>query len=235
MSKPNNLKELKIKAEKIFNNSYNYDNIEHYNSMNDDITIVCPKHGEFKNTWHWHINKKRGCKDCAIERVTDTKESFILKSQNTHGDKYDYSKVEYINSKTKVTIICKVHGEFTQKPCDHINSSQGCPKCKQSKGEIEISKYLIENVIEYVYQKTFDGCRYKLPLHFDFYLSDYNICVEFDGEQHFKIVEGWGGEEGFIGRQMKDKIKTAYCKDNNIKLVRIKYTDDIINKLKEIC
>ena len=69
--------------------------------------------------------------------------------------------------------------------------------------------------------ETIYGCKYKGRLKFDFYLPDYNICIEFDGEQHFKPVEYWGGEEEFKKRQIKDKIKTSFCTNNDIKLIRI--------------
>ena len=64
-----------------------------------------------------------------------TTEEFIEKARGVHGDKYDYSKVNYINSKTKIYIICPIHGEFEQTPSNHLhkNKPQGCPKCKKNK------------------------------------------------------------------------------------------------------
>jgi len=81
------------------------------------------------------------------------------------------------------------------------------------------------------YQKTFDSCRSVYVLPFDFYLPEQNICIEYDGEQHYKVIKYWGGENGFLMRQKRDKIKTDYCKDNNIKLIRIRYDDNLINEL----
>ena len=64
--------------------------------------------------------------------MVDKQAKFIEKAKNRHGDKYDYSKVEYINSTTKVCIICKEHGEFWQTPHGHVRG-QGCPKCAKIK------------------------------------------------------------------------------------------------------
>ena len=71
-------------------------------------------------------------------------------------------------------------------------------------------------------QKTFPECKNIKLLPFDFYLPDLNMCIEFDGDQHHKIIQRFGGESGFIYRQNNDKIKTNYCENNNIFLIRLK-------------
>jgi len=78
----------------------------------------------------------------------------------------------------------------------------------------------------------FDNCKNKNPLPFDFYLPEHNICIEFDGEQHFKSISYFGGEKGFKNTQKNDLIKTSYCKENNIKLIRINYLE--FKKIEEI-
>lgn len=88
------------------------------------------------------------------------------------------------------------------------------------------------NNVKYIKQQRFKGCKDKNPLPFDFYLPELNICIEFDGIQHFEIIEKWGGGDGLKDRQMKDKIKNKYCKNNNIILLRIKYNENIEEKLK---
>lgn len=80
----------------------------------------------------------------------------------------------------------------------------------------------------------FDNCKYKNKLPFDFYLPDYNICIEYDGLQHYESIEYFGGEKNYKLRIEKDKIKTKYCQDNNIILERIIYSDNIIEKLENI-
>ena len=194
---------------------------------------ICKKHGIFNQQPNNHLSGQ-GCVLCRNENITLTLEEFIEKSQLVHGDRYDYSSTEYINNITKVKIICKKHGTFNQVPYNHYSNSQGCPKCRLSKGELMIERYLIENNISYESQKRFSGCVNKKTLPFDFYLPDLNMCIEFDGKQHFESVGFWGGDDGLKYRQFNDSIKTGYCDDNDIRLVRISYADDILVNLELI-
>ena len=80
----------------------------------------------------------------------------------------------------------------------------------------------------------FDKCKgNKRKLPFDFYLPDYNTCIEFDGKQHFESVDHFGGDEEFVKRLENDKIKTEYCKNYNIQLIRIRYDDYISDDILE--
>jgi len=157
---------------------------------------------------------------------------FIKKSNIIHNYKYNYSEVEYINNKTKVKIICPKHGIFNQKPNDHL-MGHGCPICKESYGEKQIGIFLDNNNIRYIRQKKFKNCKNIKVLPFDFYLPEYNMCIEFDGIQHFKKIDKWGGENNYKLIMLKDNIKNNYCKNNNIYLLRIKYNDDIITILEK--
>ena len=93
-----------------------------------------------------------------------------------------------------------------------------------STGESIINRFLIENNISFIRQKKFDGCRRKLNLSFDFYLPEHNTCIEYNGEQHYKSIEIFGGLEKLEYQQKNDYIKKKYCEDNNIKLIIIPYT-----------
>jgi hypothetical protein len=121
------------KAQKIHGNKYDYSKVE-YKKSSEKVCIICPIHGEFWQTPNSHLNG-RGCPKCKAEKTRERcnmgKESFIEKAREKHGDKYDYSKVEYKDNKTKVCIICPIHGEFWQTPTHHL-SGEGCPKCKYS-------------------------------------------------------------------------------------------------------
>lgn len=147
--KRNIIKDLIDRANKTHNYSYDYSNLTNHKSMHDKIGIICPKHGIFNLSLHSHINKKRGCQKCAIERATDTKDVFIEKANNIHNNKYNYDNVFYSNSRTKVEIVCPKHGSFLQKPCDHLHSKAGCPICKESKGERLVSNILQSYNINY--------------------------------------------------------------------------------------
>lgn len=141
---------------------------------------------------------------------------FIEKAIKIHGNKYDYSKVNYVNPKTNVCIICPIHSEFNIKPINHIQGI-GCPKCNESKLEEEIRYLLDENKIKYVEQKTFSWLKSKQNyLRLDFYLEDYNIAIECQGEQHFKPIRYFGGESSFNNTVKWDNLKNKLCNDNNI-------------------
>lgn len=102
--------------------------------------------------------------------------------------------------------------------------SQSCGCKKISYGETIIKQILIINHIVFEQQKTFENCINILPLYFDFYLPDYNTCIEYDGQQHFEPIELFGGLEYFKHQQENDNIKNLYCKTNHINLIRIPYT-----------
>lgn len=221
------------KVKLIHNNKYDYSKSTYIKSL-IPVCIICPDHGEFWQLPKLHL-KGNGCQKCAIskryKKIILTKEEFIIKSNKIHFNKYDYSKVEYINNKTLVCIICKNHGEFWQAPSKHM-IGQGCSSCNDSKGELKIRIWLEENVIKYEYQKTFDNCKNIKKLPFDFYLPEYNLCIEFDGLQHYIPVEYFGGEEKFKKLKYNDSVKTKFCKDNDVKLLRIRYNQ--INNIETI-
>lgn len=215
----------------IHGDTYDYSLVE-YSGTDNKIKIVCKEHGVFEQTPHHHRNGI-GCPKCANVRKL-TNEEFILKSKKIHGDKYDYSLVKYENYTSKVKINCLIHGIFELIPHYHLHKKTGCPLCKESKGEKLIRMLLDEKQIKYISQKRFKDCRDINPLPFDFYLPDLNMCIEYDGVQHFIVVPIFGGGIKLIDTQRKDKLKNEFCLNNNIKLFRIKYDDIILEKLKEI-
>jgi len=184
----------------------------------------------FEQTAQDHLSGKN-CFRCNGSKKLTTEE-FIEKAKLIHGNRYDYSSVKYINNYTKINIICKQHGMFVQTPNNHLRN-HGCPICNLSKGEKEIQSFLFENEIKFQREKIFEKLNQK---RFDFYLPKYNIAIEYDGIQHFKSIDFFGGEDCFIKRKQSDEIKNQFCIDNNIKLIRIPYTklSYIGNILKEI-
>ena len=221
------------KVREIHGDKYDYSKVEYVNNK-IKVCIVCSKHGEFWMKPNNHL-LKQGCPKCAIEtnRFSQrfTLQEFIKKARDIHGDKYDYSKVEYINSKTKICIICPKHGEFWQTPHDHLKQS-GCPKCNQSHMEKETEEILLNKGIKYEFQKHFDWLG-KQSL--DFYLPDYNIAIECQGEQHFKPVDFAGkGKEWaeilFKENIERDKNKLKLCEENQINLFYINYSENILKK-----
>ena len=98
-----------------------------------------------------------------------------------------------------------------------------CGCLAKSHGEIVVEEILKENNIKYKCQHRFDDCKNERCLPFDFYLPEYNICIEYQGKQHYQVVDYFGGEKGFKERQRNDAIKKKYCADNNITLLEIQY------------
>jgi hypothetical protein len=215
------------KSIKTHNNKYDY-SIVNYTNNYTKVKIICKEHGIFEQIPNNHING-RGCIKCS-GNFKKTNSDFIKESIEIHGNKYDYSEVEYINNNTPIKIICKKHGIFYQSPASHL-SQHGCPNCKRSKSEWKIEKILMEHNVKYETQVRFNDCRDKRPLPFDFYIPSINTCIEFDGIQHFKEIKFWG-KEHYNDRVKKDNIKNIYCLENNIRLIRIKYDEDILEKLK---
>ena len=114
------------RARAVHGDKYDYSKVEYIDSQTN-VCIICPEHGEFWQNPSNHCNGY-GCPKCAGKGIKLTNEEFIAKAREVHGDKYDYSKVEYVNTKTPITIICPIHGEFKQTPRDHLKD-HGCPRC----------------------------------------------------------------------------------------------------------
>jgi hypothetical protein len=126
-----NTEEFIDKSIELHGDKYDYSKVE-YNRTNQKITIICKKHGEYQQYPMVHIRGNGGCKECKKTSLslinTKTIDKFINDALLIHGNKYDYSKVNYKNNKTQIIIICKEHGEFLQQPNNHLTGS-GCIKC----------------------------------------------------------------------------------------------------------
>ena len=215
-------------ARYVHGEKYNYSSSVYINDSTK-IKIICKKHNMFLQTPNSHLSGS-GCPYCKYESKKSNKLEFVKKSNMIHNFMYDYSNVEYIDNKTKVKIVCPKHGIFEQLPKNHLKG-QGCTICKESKGENKIRLFLEENKINYVRQKKFSQCKNKRPLPFDFYLPQHKTCIEYDGIQHFKPIEYFGGENMYNYIKHNDNIKENYCKNNDIKLIRISYDENIYRKL----
>jgi hypothetical protein len=215
-------------ANLVHGDKYDYSLVDYIDSKTK-IKITCTTHGEFEQLPTPHLSLKQGCPKCV--GMNKTTNDFINDVKLVHGDKYDYSKTVYETSKIKIDIICYKHGLFKQTPNMHLKG-QGCPICKESKGEKKVREFLFKNKINFIRQHTFFDCKNTNVLPFDFYLPDHNICIEYDGIQHFKPVNRFGGEKGFLLTKQNDSIKNNYCLVNKINLIRIPYFEDVTFHLK---
>ena len=208
--------------------TYDYSKMD-YQNMHDYIILGCKEHGDFSIKPTNHIHKKQGCPSCFGQKQF-TLEKFLNDAKAVHGDLYDYSEVVYRGVDEDINIICKKHGKFTQRPYHHIKAKSGCPRCnietKISYNEAKIALFLDSHNITYEQEKRFESCKFKRKLPFDFYLPDYNSIIEFDGKQHFKAIDFFGGEEGLKQTQIRDEFKNNWCEENDIKLLRIPYFEE---------
>lgn len=122
-------------ARRSHGDRYDYSLVKYVNALTK-ITIICPDHGVFKQNPANHI-RDVGCPKCAFESIaaqrTLTTQEFVEKAKKLHGDRYDYSKVEYKSSHEKVEISCSEHGSFWQSPANHARENKaGCPGCAES-------------------------------------------------------------------------------------------------------
>ena len=144
-----------IKAVSIHKNKYDYSKVE-YIGAKDKVIIICKEHGDFEQTPNNHLSGQ-GCYKCKNNSQKSNLKIFIEKSIEFHGYRYDYSKSEYKNVRTDITIICKEHGEFKQKPNKHI-LGQGCNKCKIESNiltnEDFIKKSIVKHGDKYDYSKS---------------------------------------------------------------------------------
>jgi len=204
--------------------------------------IVIWKCKKCKNEWKASINNRTGslnsgCPYCSGKIAYDENNlavwfpGLLLEwDYNRNGRPEDYTS----KSARKVWWICKNCGHEWQAVITSRTSGRNCPICKLSKGETAIKKWLSENDIKYVSQKRFLDCKNKRFLPFDFYIPDYNYCIEYQGPQHFMILRNniFGGEKELRERQNRDKIKREYCKNKKIKFLAISYKN--YNKIENI-
>ena len=219
-----------------FGNKFDYSQVEYVN-YTTPVTILCPIHGEFQTTPEYHIESAIGCAKCGREKAnkaeSDTQKEFIAKASKVHFDKYDYSKVQYVNSQTKVCIICPEHGEFWQRPANHI-SGQGCPKCRL------IGQTRLYNKLKEIFPTLdilFEVDKTKVPWignqRLDIYIPKINMAIELMGPQHYEEIPYFKNGSSLKVTQERDKRKRQKCKENNCTLVELKYyyTKDEFNNL----
>lgn len=209
------------KAKEIHGDKYDYSKVEYVNNKTK-VCIVCSEHGEFWLKPNTHLSMHIGCPIC--NRKIHNTETFINESNKVHNNKYDYSKTEYVDSKTKVCIVCPEHGEFWQRPDSHLYMKTGCPKCTEFEGEKTLYNILINEFCNVEYQKHFSWLgRQSL----DFYLPDYNVAIEYQGRQHFEPVSIFGGVKNFWKQLTNDLKKHNLCIKNNVKLYYVTFECDI--------
>lgn len=213
------------------------DESEYVNS-HTKIKYMCPKHGVQSVTVDSMLNG-RLCRKCGYEKISNIKthtpeyvKDYIEKFNNNKLlNPYEYQGTTVRNLK----VLCSCGRIFFVSLNDYMCSDiKRCSYCsgKESRGEFQIRKFLEENNINFVQEYRFKDCRDAKPLPFDFYIPDYNILIEFDGQGHYQDTHGI---ESLETTKKHDTMKNEYCEEHNIPLIRIPYwegnhIEDILTK-----
>lgn len=221
-------------------------NSKEYKNVFEKLSLTCHCGKEFKQTFN-HINKKIknrekiSCPSCS-KKIADSKMRLSIDVMNKRLEdiygKNIFKVIEANNYKNVYSEVLVKHipcGEQYYIPFKNLtNQKRLCRRCQENKshGVVLIEDFLNKNKIVFTKEKKFDKCVNKQRLPFDFYLEDLKLLIEFDGSQHFNPVEFWGGEQTLKEIQKRDEIKNKFCKDNNIPLLRVKYTE--INNIEKI-
>jgi len=202
-----------------------------YTNVKEEILCICKVCNNKWSTTPDSLLNGSGCMDCHLQKSHNlqvkSNELFLreLKSINPNIIPLE----TYYNDHTKLKCRCLIHNyEWYAMPNKILHRNTGCPKCASYTNENKIDLLLENWGIKYSIQKRFKECRDKNTLPFDRYLVNFNILIEYDGEDHyFPIKRCHESDEEvlvrFNDRIKKDKIKTVYCKKNDIPLIRIPY------------
>lgn len=256
--------ELLLFLKRKMGDKYDYSKVV-YNGYDSPVELICHKkdkngneHGAFTHNAHSFFNRLYNCDcpKCNFEKEgygrRFTKEEFVNRANIIHSFKYDYSKFEYINGKTKSIIICPIHGEFLQNGESHL-AGQGCPLCKTSHLELSVISRLTSEQVNFERQKRF---LWLSTQSLDIYIPEINLGIECQGQQHYREVfyhsKKWTKEKAkknFEEITERDQRKRNLCKENNIELIYFlepkfeKYemsgnryftnAEDLINYIKE--
>lgn len=205
-----------------------YEVIE-YDQISAPIWVIHKNCGnKFKMGGYKFLNGL-GCPKCY---GVNSKSTEIIKSEVKKIWGNDFEVLgEYTLDRAKIKVKHKCGYIYDVRPSSLL-SGNGCIKCQESKGERAVSKCLDSMNIRYEIEHKFDDCKYRNKLPFDFYIPEYNLCIEYQGEQHYMVVNYRGGNKKFNENQIRDNIKREYCRHNNIELLEIPYWDyDNVEKI----
>jgi ribosomal protein L33 len=226
------------RAREVHGDAYDYSQVKYKNS-DDNITIICPKHGPFVQNVRVHL-AGHGCWKCYGERSGEmrrmSQEEFLRRAQEMHGDKYDYSEAVCKGGNEKVKIKCNTCGRYFYQLAGNHVEGQGCPYCIMSKHEKRVKAYLEKHGINY--EPHYYEYDEDIPLKYnrfnvDFYIeiesdngeSPKRYIIECNGAQHYRAIGFFGGQKQFEWQQMRDNALREHCKKKGIKYIELPYTE----------
>lgn len=210
---------------------YDYSKVVPQKALKDEVTIICPTHGEFRQRADMHLDGW-GCKQCSGYPNKKSPEQrcqeWISKCIDKYGpDRYDYSRAheDYVNNDSLVWIRCCIHDHwFRQTPDNNLRTVNGsCPICSaeftETQGEAAIRRWLLKHGItnfkqdEVTIEHHNPRCR-RQYLRPDFWLPDYNLFIEYNGEQHYEEIDYFNTDDWtFQDQQIRDETLRQYCAD----------------------
>lgn len=223
-------KGTQVSKEEFIERFYNeveteYELLSDYKNSRIKITV---KHNTCGKIWDIYpfnfLGNRNRCPICSNKERTNKRRMSHDKFIKDVSDLVDneYSIIgQCVLSSQKVEIRHNVCGNIYKVTPNKFKSGRRCPKCSRSNPENNIESVLLRLEITYIREAKFKDCLDKRELPFDFYLPDYNLCIEYDGELHYD--DKFNDSDGFNKLKKHDKIKTKYCKSNHIKLIRIPY------------
>lgn len=205
-----------IKKAISIHGEFDYSKVVYFNAKTK-VEILCPKHGSFYQRPDAHLSGQK-CMKCKLEnhhiKTGFSNSTFIENAIVIHGDKYDYSQIDYKHSKKKIKILCRKHGEFFQKPNDHLRG-KGCRKCKRyfqiSKPEIEISDFILSKFNAKVIVSDRNLIK---PYELDIYIPQLKKAIEFNG-----LYWHYSDKYFIPGKHAR---KSNLCKEQGIRLLHIR-------------
>jgi hypothetical protein len=233
---------FKDQAKQIHNDKYDYSN-SLYITAKDEITIICQKHGEFKQTPNKHLNGY-GCKECGIENIKEKLltpwNEYKQALENLHQNKYDYSKVIWKGVDHDIIVICHIHGDFKIRAADH-KRGRGCEKCSKE-SHIQYNKLVTSNFIEksieiwgnkYDYSKTnYIGATEKVIIICD----KHGEFEQLPSNHYIYGCGSCGREKNVRNNELKEKSRKEFVdKSNTVHKNKYSYFNtDYINSITKI-
>lgn len=205
--------------------------LEPYVNDSTNLSVQCKTCGNKWKISPSHIYGERKCPECSRKNLHDlfVKPQDVFEKEMANINPNISIIGKYVNDRTKISCKCNVCDNTWSATPNNLLKKKGCPRCSASKGEKRIEKWLKKNRINYIPEAKFFNCKFKNCLPFDFYLPDFQRCIEFQGGQHFKPIQFGGNvtvevaEDTYRQQKIRDKIKEDYCKSNGISLIKIPY------------